>query len=323
MENIYQKASAFDKNKNKTYSEWIRWVGVEDDLESACNPFSGVKGAVMVLFFVGLLTAAFFFVLRALFGEIEFWVALVAAAVIYWGAVIPLLPVVKNKTDGYYKQLLEIEKEGNKNLFDYWNAALKEMDVTGDGYMCFNNGIAVGPGGHDICVFLGKNYGKMKLWSCGPGFERDIKKVKYDNFKQRKDKVLLNKQISSEEFNQNFYVVADKGTEDNCLEYLSPERQLNMVNGKKFYKFVNRSYDDNHLFEIYGDKLFMKVNHEGAYGGCCGYRVFPNDGLELEASSLTSDLKRVDLYRETFPKVALQIATVFDEYAGFLRGSEM
>ena len=119
MENIYQKAAAFDKNKNKTYYEWIRWVGVEDDLESACNPFSGVKGAVMVLFFVGLLTAAFFFVLRALFGEIEFWVALVAAAVVYWGAVIPLLLVVKNKTDGYYKQLLEIEKEGNKILFDY------------------------------------------------------------------------------------------------------------------------------------------------------------------------------------------------------------
>ena len=319
MNEAYKKAEEFDKEYKYLKNKWVKWISLEDFSGSAVNPFFGcldildfmvLVKAIIIVIVLGALTFAFESILC-----ISFTAALITSAILYFIPFTVFHIVSKIKVKNYWGKLSGLKENVKSLQGEYFDKRCKESNIF-DGYIYFTNGVAVGGCGSIIEVNLERDCGNMQVFSKGPGFDNDIKEVMYKNFKELKNKTLLNDSIASLEFNEKFCIIAEKGTERNCLTYLSPAMQLNLLKQKTFYTFLKRS-SDHSLFTIKNNYLIAETNHITAPYGYIFYDIC-GDYCSHSAVEL---LEAVDRYCEVFPRIAYDVIAEFEEKAGFLGGS--
>lgn len=230
------------------------------------------------------------------------------------------------KYDFYTKQLKELAEEVNGELHQYYKTRCAEEGFP-EGYIFFDNGIGVGCGGSRVQLQLAKNYGRMTLYVKDKDFRQHVpEEIIMDMVGNNSGKVLLNDKIPAIEFNKDFWVVADAGTERNCLAYFSPAMQLKLIQkgGPSYFEgiiwnFVKVQYENgiDSVFYIVDDQLVVDIEYKHAEGG-----YHPVEFNEIWGSkNIRDSFNAVDRFCETFPGVALETAMVFDEKVGFLRGN--
>ena len=319
MNETYRKAEEIDKRYDYLSKKWRKWVAIEDFASNAMNPFIDFDILFgFIVFFKALLILGALIAITAAFEAIpglEFPTTFIAAAVFYYSSFIALKITARIKSDIYWKKLWNLKPEVKALQDEYFERRCKESNIF-DGYIYFTNGMAVGGCGSIIAVDLERDCGSMQVFSKGIGFENDIKEVMHRNFKERRDRILLNDSIASLEFNEKFCVVAEKGTERNCLAYLSPAMQLSLLRKDVIYSYLRRGTDHS-LFTIKGNTFSANINHETAPSGYIAYEILS----DIVSHSAVEVISAVDRYCEAFPKIAFDVIAEFDEKAAFLGGS--
>ena len=319
MNEAYKKAEEFDKEYKYLKKKWEKWLSLEDFSGSAVNPFFECLGifdfmilikAILILLVLGALTVAFV----SIFG-ISFTAALIIAAILYFIPFTVFHIVSKIKVENYWKKLSALKENVKSLQNEYFDKRCKESNIF-DGYIYFTNGIAVGGRGSIIEVNLERDCGNMQVFRKSYDFGNYEKEIMNNNFKKGKNKMLLNDSIASLEFNENFCVIAEKGTERNCLTYLSPAMQLNLIQKSDIYSFLKKS-SDHSLFTIKNNYLIAETKHVTAPYGYIAYDISGN----CCSHSAVELLEAIDQYCEIFPKIAYEVIEEFEEKVSFLGGS--
>ena len=247
--------------------------------------------------------------------------------IIYKVVLFPARKLAEKKVARYTKRLKELTEEVNETLTSYYNDRRAECGFP-NGVLLFTNGIGVCQHGTRVMVELPKNYGRMRVYIKDGMYLNHIEEEKIMNMVGKgTGKVLLNERIPSVDFNKAFWVVADAGTERDCLAYLSPSMQLNLIKGggptykdSTLWGFATMRLEGNHysMLTIIDNYLYLDVSYKQAEGG-----LYPVDFLnEMKGSKdIRGSFMAVDRFCETFPQVALETAIMVDEKIGFLRGN--
>ena len=314
MENLEKKIQNYEKGQAFFSKKKEKWEDV--DLNLYClNSVGTTISLLMVSVVCNLLWGVSL-------------VYMFAGIVIYKVLISLARKLAEKKVNYYTGQLRELAEEVNKTLVCYYNEKKAEGGFP-DGVILFTNGIGVGRSGTRVMVELPKNYGRMKVYIKDWMYLRHhVKEEKImEMVGKGTGKVLLNERIPSVEFNKAFWVVADAGTERDCLAYLSPSMQLNLIKGGgptrqdgTLWGFASMSLEGNHysMLTIEDNYLYIDVHYKRAEGG-----LYPVDFLDKMNGSkdIRMSFKAVDLFCETFPQVALETAIMVDEKIGFLRGN--
>ena len=329
MNSIEQKIGEFEKRNQEIKKKLETWSTVSLFCEERYNPFDTeffenmislvILGVILflnyqVFNFIGF-SASIGFDLLKLF---------VLSLIVYFVLFVPF-GIYANKKYNYYSELYKnFNDEVNIAIDDYYNEKCAEAGIQ-DGFLYFNNGLAVGGMGSIVYAKLPTNYGRMKFYFRDNFCDKEHLKYKTEGLlKDNPGKYFLNENIASLEFNHHFWVLADSKTKHESLAYLSPATQLNLLKKCISYEFtgfidLREDRDTKKLFEIYDDQLIVNLDYKIAEGG--HLHVDLPDYSEFANKDIRHTFEMVDKYCETFPPVALEIATIFDEKIGFLRGN--
>ena len=328
MEHLDQKIKAYEEKQHRFTSKKDMWHTIWSFCDNRCKFiyredsffFNLIHTLLNIAIMIGIgyLTAAF---MQELTFMIFILPVILYFALFFFGKILG-----SKKYDFYTNQLKDLAEEVNSDLDQYYQARCTEAGFP-EGYLFFNNGIIVGAGGSRVQLQLAKNYGRMTLYMKDKDFRYSVPEELIMNMiGDNSGKVLLNDLIPAIAFNENFWVVAEAGTERNCLAYFSPAMQLNLIKkgGPSYFEgiiwdFVKMTLEHGvySVFSIVDDQLVVDIEYKHAEGG-----YHPVEFNEIWGSkNIRASFNAVDRFCETFPDVALETAQIFDDKVGFLRGN--
>ena len=324
MNDVEQKICEFEKRNKEIEKKIDKWEMLYLIFKSRCSIFVTTFDYIIDFLIFGAMLWGNKAIL-SLFGiPSGFLSSWLPTFVIYLICFLPFANYAEKKMDYYEKLHKDLNTEVNGAIEDYYDKRCSESGIQ-DGFIYFTNGIAVGGKGSMVYAKLPANYGRMKFY-----FKDHLCDKKHLEYKTQgllnsnPGKQFLNENIASLEFNDNIWVLADKGTKHESLAYLSPATQLNILKKCRSYEFtgfigLDIDYDTRKLFEIYDDQLILHLDYKHAKGGYLSVDITSDN--EFAHKDIRNAFKMIDDYCETFPPIALEIATIFDQKVGFLRGN--
>ena len=322
--NVEQKICEFEKRNKEIEKKIDKWETLYLIFKSRCCIFVTIFDYIIDFLIFGAMLWGNKAIL-SLFGiPSGFLSSWLPTFVIYLICFLPFANYAEKKMDYYENLHKDLNTEVNDTIDDYYDKRCAEAGIQ-NGFIYFTNGIAVGGKGSAIYAKLPANYGRMKIFYkehfC------DKKNLEYKTqelLNSNPGKQFLNENIASLEFNDNFMILADKETKRESLAYLSPATQLNLIKKchcEEFRSFVSVGWEcgNTKIFEICDDQLILNLRYKSAEGGHVQVDLI-NDNL-WTTKDIRKAFNMIDLYCETFPPIALEIATIFDEKVGFLRGN--